>query len=166
MTDSEILDLSKKMPNIRPISPGLAKIATEELFEVPERIQADLDAFKEWIRQSPHLKSRTDDQFLVTFLRGCKYSLEKAKQKYDLYYSVRSYLPELFLNRDPMEDRMSAIIKMGIGLPLPLTERPDSPRLILIRPGAFDPHKFTIQESFKVSNMIQDILMNEDDNYV
>lgn len=53
-----------------------------------------------------------------------------------------------------------------IGLPLPLTESSDSPRLILIRPGAYDANQFTLPEVFKISNMIQDILMREDDNYM
>jgi hypothetical protein len=29
----------------------------------------------------------SDDQRLTTFLRGCKFSLEKVKQKLDMYYS-------------------------------------------------------------------------------
>jgi hypothetical protein len=36
----------------------------------------------------------------------------------------------------------------------------------LIRPGAYDASIYTVAEMIKISNMIQDILMNEDDNYV
>lgn len=57
------------MPNIRPINSELALKAAVELHEVPERIDADIATLREWIRKSPHLISRTDDQFLVTFLR-------------------------------------------------------------------------------------------------
>lgn len=57
------------MPNIRPLSSALAKIAEDELNEVPDRVQADLDAFREWILKSPYLNARTDDQFLIVFLR-------------------------------------------------------------------------------------------------
>lgn len=38
----------------------------------------------------------TDDQWLVAFLRGCKYSLERTKEKLDLYYSLRSTAPEMY----------------------------------------------------------------------
>jgi hypothetical protein len=48
-----------------------------------------------------------------------------------------------------------------VGLPLPYTEKPDGPRLILIRPGAYDASIYTVAEMIKISNMIQDILMNE-----
>lgn len=49
---------------------------------------------------------------------------------------------------------------------MPFTERPDSPRLTLIRPGAFDANIYTIAETIKISNMLQDIQMREDDNYM
>lgn len=101
------------MPDIRPLSSGLAKLAADELNEVPERIQTDIDSLRNWITQSPHLKSRTDDQFLVAFLRGCKYSLEKAKQKLDLFYTLRTHSPELIRNRDPSDLHVIGMIRQG-----------------------------------------------------
>ena len=101
------------MPDIRPLCPALAKLAAEELNEKPERIQMDLETLREWIIKSPHLKARIDDQFLVTFLRGCKYSLERAKQKLDTFYTVRTLIPELIKNRDPMNERLQEMIRLG-----------------------------------------------------
>lgn len=150
---------------IRPLSASLQAVAKEQLHEEPERINESVEAFREWIKKSPHLKARTDDQFLVTFLRGCKYSLERAKQKFDMFYTLRTHVPEMMEGRDPHDEKIAAIIKLGVGLPLPLTESPSSPRLMLIRPGAYDAHKFTIQEVMKVSTIVNDILMIEDDNF-
>ena len=59
------------MTNIRKISNELAAIAQQECNEVPERVQSDIQTLKNWIHQTPYLKSRTDDQFLVSV---CKYS--------------------------------------------------------------------------------------------
>lgn len=101
------------MITVRTLSPALAALARDELNETPERLVGDLRALKEWIKQSPHLRVRTDDQFLVTFLRGCKFSLEKAKQKFDLYYTVRSFMPEVMMNRDPLDERLQMIIRLG-----------------------------------------------------
>lgn len=98
---------------IRPLSPELQKLACEELFEVPEKIPAMVQNLKEWIEKSPHLKARTDDQFLVTFLRCCKYSLERAKYKIDMFYTLRTHLPELMQDRDPNKLRLSEIMKTG-----------------------------------------------------
>jgi hypothetical protein len=61
------------MVNIQPLSELLQKKAIEELNEDPDRIEKDLEMFRQWIKKSPHINSRDyDDQFLVNFLRGCK----------------------------------------------------------------------------------------------
>ena len=151
---------------IRPLTSSLQAIARDELHEEPDKIAENLEAFREWINKSPHLNSRTDDQFLVTFLRGCKYSLERAKQKLDMFYTLRTHMPEMMSGRDPQDEKLAEIIKLGVGLPLPYTETPSSPKLMLFRPGAYDAHRFTIQEVMKVSTMMNDILMIEDDNLI
>lgn len=101
------------MPEIRSLTNGLAKLAADELNEEPERIASDIEALRNWIEQSPHLKSRTEDQFLIAFLRGCKFSLEKAKHKLDFFYTVRTHAPELIRNRDPMNDHVIGMIRQG-----------------------------------------------------
>lgn len=154
------------MVNIRPLDPALQKKAIDELNEDPERIQKDLDTLREWIKKSPHIKSRDDDQFLVTFLRGCKYSLERVKQKFDLYHTLKTHVPELTRNRDPMDDKVLNAIRQGVGLPLPNLESPDGPRYFLIRPGCYDAGKFNIEDLIKVSTMVNDLMMQEDDNYI
>ena len=151
---------------IRPLNSQLQVIAKEQLNEEPDKIQENLNAFKEWIRKSPHLKARTDDQFLVGFLRGCKYSLERAKQKFDLFYTLRTHMPEIMVNRDPMIAKNLEIMRCGVGLPMLETETPGSPRLLLFRMGAYDAQKFTIQEVMKVTSTMMDIMMIEDDNYM
>ncbi|XP_063702308.1 LOW QUALITY PROTEIN: alpha-tocopherol transfer protein-like [Culicoides brevitarsis] len=152
------------MLNIRPLPPGLAKKAVEELNEDPSRIPKDLEAIRQWLAKSPHIKARTDDQFLLAFLRGCKYSLERVKEKLDLFYSIRRAIPEVFAEREPSSARMREIMKLGVVLPLPNTETPDSPRIFLVRPGCYDAEKFAVLETWKVSTMIFEIMMREDDN--
>lgn len=57
--------------------------------------------------------SSADDQWILTFLRGCKFSLERAKAKLDSYYTMRTLLPEFFTNRDPMLPEIQEILKLG-----------------------------------------------------
>jgi CRAL/TRIO domain len=152
--------------NIRPLDPALQKKANEELNEDPERIQKDLDALREWIKKSPHIKARDDDQFLVNFLRGCKYSLEKVKTKFDLYHTLKTHVPELTRNRDPLNEKVLGAIRQGVGIPLPILEGPDSPRYFLIRPGCYDPSVYTITDIIKISMMMMDLMIQEDDNFV
>lgn len=98
---------------IRKLSPALQKIANDELFEDPSKISEMVQMLRDWIAKTPHLKARTDDQFLVTFLRGCKYSVEKTKQKIDMYYTLRTHIPEWFGDRDPQKMNVKEIIKTG-----------------------------------------------------
>lgn len=154
------------MSNVRPLNPELAKKAREELFEVPERLNEDILALRTWLAKSPHIKSRTDDQFLVTFLRGCKHSLERAKEKLDMNYTIRTVMPEISRNRNPFDEKTAAIIRRGGCLPLPNTETPGSPRIVLVRPGVNDPANCNIHDIFRVNMMFSDIMFREDDNLV
>ncbi|XP_023295375.2 alpha-tocopherol transfer protein-like [Lucilia cuprina] len=149
--------------SIRPLSPALQKVAVEELNEDPKRIESDLADFKAWIEQQPHLKARTTDQFLIAFLRGCKYSLEKAKLKLDNYYALKEKYPD-FLKRPNFDDeKFRKLLKMGIilYLPTPLTE--SGPRVVLVRNGAFDPSEFSFSEVAQYRQLMQDITLVEDD---
>lgn len=55
----------------------------------------------------------TADQWLVAFLRGCKFSLERTKQKLDMYYTMKSLVPEFLSNRDPMDPKIQEMLKLG-----------------------------------------------------
>lgn len=52
------------------------------------------------------------DQWLAAFLRGSKFSLERAKQKLDLYYSLRALIPE-FRMINHRDAKFKEIVKMG-----------------------------------------------------
>jgi hypothetical protein len=85
----------KKMLDIRPLNEELQRVAREQLNEIPEEIENTMVRFKEWIRKAPHLKARVNDQFLIAFLRTSKYDLEKAQKHLDIFYTLRSKIPEL-----------------------------------------------------------------------
>jgi len=152
--------------NIRPLNSELQLIAREDLHENPDQIQQSLDILREWLKKSYHLTARTDDQFLVAFLRRCKYSLESTKQLIDLFYTHRTHFSEIVGNRDPLLDNISDVIKRGTTLPLPNTGSSGSPRIVLFRYYAYDPSHVRAEDVVKVITMINDLLMNEDDNSV
>ncbi|CRK86619.1 CLUMA_CG000456, isoform A [Clunio marinus] len=154
------------MVNVRPLNDELQKKAIKELNEDPERIPKDLETFREWIKKSPHIKCFDDDQFLINFLRGCKFSMERVKQKFDLYHTLKTHIPELTRNRDPLDEKVLGAIRQAVGIPLPHTDGPDGPRYFLVRPGNYNPSEYSITDIIKVSTMINDLMMLEDDNFV
>ena len=85
MTDTEILEAARN-----------------DLGEDPKHLKECMEHLRKWIDQSPHLQNiKKDDFMLKAFLRGCKYSLEKAKEKLDFFFTVRTTLPAWFENWDP-----------------------------------------------------------------
>ncbi|XP_075168387.1 clavesin-2-like [Haematobia irritans] len=121
------------MTTIKPLPKELQKIAQEELGEVPDRIPEDLEIFKTWISHQPHLRARTDDEFLVTFLRGSKYSMEKAKKKIDMFYAYKTKYPELFATSDADDGHFRKIHHIGCisALVEPLND--NGPRIFMVR---------------------------------
>ncbi|XP_045458933.1 retinol-binding protein pinta-like [Melitaea cinxia] len=147
---------------VRSLSIELAEKARVELNEEPNRIASDLKFIKDWLSKQPHLRACTDDQWLVSFLRSCTYSLERTKEKLDLYYSLRTVAPELF-NVKHDYPKFDELLSLGALLVLPETATPTSPRTIMIRPGTFSPDKFNISEVFAFIYIVQKILIFNDD---
>lgn len=58
-------------------------------------------------------KKKTDDQFLISFLRGCKYDMNLTKQKIDLFFTMRTMMPEITENRELRYGVTSEVIKLG-----------------------------------------------------
>ncbi|CAH0726590.1 unnamed protein product, partial [Brenthis ino] len=152
---------------IRPLPKALQEKAEKELFEKPNRIPSDILALREWLKKQPHLQSvNPTDQFLVAFLRGNKYSLERSKEKLDMLYTLRAVVPEIFRDRNPFDPIIQEILQLGILFPLDVCVAEDSCKLIYWRLGLYNPSKHKMSDFLKVVFMIAEILILEDDNYV
>ncbi|XP_013133477.1 PREDICTED: uncharacterized protein LOC106099464 [Papilio polytes] len=151
--------------SVRPLPDGLAMIAYTELNEDPKRVEDDLRHIKEWLSKQNHLRARSDDQWLLAFLRGCKFSLERTKEKIDKYYSIRNIAPDCFRIKYS-DSAFNEILETGSYLVLPRVDHDAAPRVIIIRPGSYDPDKFTITDIISVADVIHKILLMEDDNTV
>lgn len=99
--------------NIRPLSLKLQEKAVKELNELPDRLEQDIGCLREWLLQNPQIKARTDDQILVNFLRGSKFNTGKCRSKIETFYKVRTKSPELIRNRDPTDEKLEEISKLG-----------------------------------------------------
>ncbi|SPP74024.1 alpha-tocopherol transfer protein [Drosophila guanche] len=151
------------MAELRPLTAELRNIAETELNEVTERLPADLDALREWLAKQPHLKARQDAQFLVGFLRGCKFSLEKTKSKLEHFYTIKTLMPELFANR-VVDAKTLALCRTGTCVRLPNAWGPAGPRIVITNYEKFDPKVFKLLDLFRYQTMLSEQSIWEDDH--
>ncbi|XP_013101463.2 retinaldehyde-binding protein 1 isoform X2 [Stomoxys calcitrans] len=147
------------MANIKSLPAELQKIAIEELNEVPSRIPQDLETLRTWIKQQPHLRARTDDQFLIQFLRGCKYSLEKAKEKIDLFFTLRTKYPDMFGFTDVDDPKFKQYFNLGCYtfLPKPL----NGCRIVLVQFN-YSSEKHSLEDIFYAGAPLFELAMLHD----
>ncbi|CAG9784537.1 unnamed protein product [Diatraea saccharalis] len=151
---------------IRSLPAVLLEKAAKEINEDPRRVPSDIQGLRDWLAKQPHLQSvQPTDQWLIAFLRGSKFSLERSKEKIDMYYTLRSLVPEFFSNRDPLDPKVQEILKLGTFLPLKKCTSEVDPRTSIVRIGLLNPSQYHLSDILKVSLMVTEILMLEDDNF-
>jgi len=141
----------------------ILEAAKNDLGEDPKKLQDCMEHLRKWIDQSPHLQNiKKDDMVLKTFLRGCKYSLEKSKEKLDFFFTVRSTLPDWFDDWDPRHEVMQKYLKQGVYLPLPGYDK-HGRHCVLMRPGKQDPATQKLEAGFKVSTMLMECALKSNE---
>jgi len=138
------------------------KMAIENLNEDPDRRDADIKAIKDWMKKQPHLKDngRNDDEFILMYLRGCKYSLEKVKKKIDMWHTVRTHCPDLFDGWSYKDAKMKELIHAGFNVPLKGYDK-NGRKVIILRSAVADPNKMTMADNFKTSMMLNELAMKD-----
>ncbi|VVC98504.1 unnamed protein product [Leptidea sinapis] len=132
-----------------------------ELNEDVNTRDRDLQHIKEWLRKQPHLPDEWDEGRIMTFLRGCSFSLEKCKRKLDMYFTMRAACPEFFSNRDISRPDLAALITKVQGAPLPgLT--PNGRRVTICRGLDMNIDSNQINDVFKIALMIGDVRLKEE----
>ncbi|KAH8310503.1 hypothetical protein KR044_001720 [Drosophila immigrans] len=129
--------------------------------EDPADIERDIKLIREWLETQPHLPKDMDDMRLTTFLRGCKFSLEKVKKKLDMYYTMRNAVPEFFANRDINREELNIVLDY-VHCPTLPGITPNGRRITFIRgiDCDFQPHH--ILDAMKVALMIGDVRLAEE----
>lgn len=78
------------------------------------------------------LRSRTEDTFLLRFLRARKFDQERAYKQLIQYYQTRKENPDVFENLTPK--RVQFLLEAGVATVLQ-DRAPDGSRVIVFRPG-------------------------------
>ncbi|XP_053684680.1 alpha-tocopherol transfer protein-like [Sabethes cyaneus] len=154
------------MTTLRSVSFELATVAKNELNEDPAQLDSQLEVIRRFLNDQHTLCGELSDQILLSFLRGCKFSLEKTKEKLALFFRIRTALPQVVQDRDPIDEHVLKVIRMGVGIPLPETVYQSDPRIFIIRVAQFDVAECSFADVIKVGTLINDIMMRDDDQVV
>nr|XP_012222898.1 PREDICTED: alpha-tocopherol transfer protein-like [Linepithema humile] len=131
--------------------------AAANLNETDENREKTIAQIRHWIQENDDLCARTDDFFLLRFLRVCKFDIEKTKTKIRNYYKQRSDLPEWFADKDPLRPELQELL--DIGLFLPLRKLDDQKRMVIfVRVGRQNPSTEKLSDLIKIGMMTMDVL--------
>ncbi|GAB6032892.1 hypothetical protein CHUAL_012088 [Chamberlinius hualienensis] len=97
-------------------------IVPKDLVSIVDQLsEAELESVKEiqkWLKnqaQNLYFNPRTDDDFVLKYLLGCKFNLDKTKSKIIRYYQLRKKYPQWYKNRNfNQDDELLDYIYRGI----------------------------------------------------
>ncbi|XP_063239563.1 clavesin-2-like isoform X2 [Bacillus rossius redtenbacheri] len=96
-------DLLPPAPQQPLLPPELARRAQEELNENPDTVHEEIEKLRSLVADEKNLHIRTDDAFLLRFLRARKFDVRKAFHMLQRYYVMKLRCPELFKVPRPSE---------------------------------------------------------------
>ncbi|XP_003743555.2 clavesin-2 [Galendromus occidentalis] len=140
-----------------------------EFAEPPEETdetlkQAMLQEFREWVKLQPHfVNCRTDDSFLLRFLRTRKYCLQSAQDTLDRYLTVRTHYPVFFKNPDFKEPGLRDILSRGYIFPL-LEKDPEGRTIVFGLAGALDTSRHKPNDIYRAFSMSFEALLEDEVN--
>lgn len=145
------------------LSDHARQFAIENLNETDENRDVCLEDIRSWLREEvPWINARTEDKYLLPFLRGCKFDLPKTKQKIINFYTMKKERPQWFTNRNPVLPQLQELIKLGIFVPL--KELHNNKLVIIVRTAGHDPKTHTWDDVIKAGKMILEVACQENEN--
>lgn len=103
-----------KLDSENGVSERVQKIAKKELRENESAREQSLEQFRDWIKKNQDIASvRTDDSFLLRFLRAKKFSVPMAEQMLLKYLNLRHTFPAMIKKLDFLEPKVASLINNG-----------------------------------------------------
>ncbi|XP_076452323.1 alpha-tocopherol transfer protein-like [Babylonia areolata] len=145
------------------LSPAMLKKAEVELHEDPKTRHLEIKTLRERLEQVPGYRGRTDDGFLLRFLRCKKFDQERTFKQVMTFYKMKKDYPEIFDGLTPK--RVQPLMESGhSGL---LKHRaPDGSRIYYCRPGRWDPAKHPMDEFFGNDFLIMSKMIEDEETQV
>lgn len=143
----------------------LVNEAREQLGETPELVKESLDKFRHLLEEDTDLRI-PPDYVLLMFLRARKYRVDDAVRTLKNYFRTIKSLPEYFENFSPSAVDYRKIIKEHKLLMISKDKDPLGRPVGLIRYGAWDSSKCSLNELVKCVFMGAECLLLEDETQI
>uniref|UniRef100_A0A8D8VSK6 Clavesin-2 n=1 Tax=Cacopsylla melanoneura TaxID=428564 RepID=A0A8D8VSK6_9HEMI len=130
--------------------------AEMELHETPEIARNNMKALKDLLLSDPNLHSRTDDVFLMAFLRARKHDVDKTYSLIKGFYEMKLKAPEFY--RDCLPSERRHIYDMDFFAMLPTCDRLGR-KVCVLYPGKMDFSKISLEEVFQIGTTVFEIAL-------
>ncbi|XP_064640509.1 alpha-tocopherol transfer protein-like [Lineus longissimus] len=141
--------------------------AREELHECPEERASQIETLRNWVKQQPHLTCRTDDHFLLRFLRRSKFNQLLAQKLVENFVMIRCSpshgVPGWFRGNNLNNTELMRMLEMGRSIPLPGRDE-QGRKVILIHSVYKNPEDFDY--AMRYTFMVTDILLRDELNQI
>ncbi|KAI5646988.1 CRAL/TRIO domain-containing protein [Phthorimaea operculella] len=149
-----------------PLPPETQLIAEEELRETENSRSQALAAVRSWLEQNPKFMAvRMDSSFLLRFLRTKKFSVPMVQEAIERYVLLRQSWGIAFNQLDYKLPVMMELIDLGYIFVSPFKDKRGR-RVVIYRPGVFDPYKYTNQDMCRVMGICYETLMEDEETQV
>uniref|UniRef100_A0A182Q7M1 CRAL-TRIO domain-containing protein n=1 Tax=Anopheles farauti TaxID=69004 RepID=A0A182Q7M1_9DIPT len=144
----------------------LDELATRELREDAALREHSLGAMREWIRQNGRLRRcRTDDRFLLRFLRVKKFSVPRACEMLERYLTMRQSYPRWFARLDPDDVDLRQVLDACCMLPI--GRDPSTGRIVVFGVVRnFDAQRFNSDTMIRLNMLVAEALLDEEPNQI
>ncbi|PBC34710.1 clavesin-2-like [Apis cerana] len=148
------------------LSKETQQISKEELREDKNTRDQALEQIRNWIKLNPRIQNcRLDARFLLRFLRCKKFNVPMAEEAIERYLLLRQVYHPAFNNLDITEPTMEELLSLGYLFAAPGRDAKGR-RVIIARPGVFDPHKYTNADMCRIHAITYECLMEDEESQV
>jgi len=148
-----------------PISAATAEVAKKELRETPELVKESTEKLRALLRENPQLKFRDDDEFLIIFLRPCKFYPESAFELMKRVASFKEKYSSVLKGLMPEQEEDSMTKHKVVNV---LVDRDQDGRRILVANigGAWDTKNVSGDQIFRLFYLVHLAAMLEPETQV
>ncbi|XP_026475304.1 retinaldehyde-binding protein 1-like [Ctenocephalides felis] len=159
-------NICPKLNKTSQLSEAVAAVAKNELREDKSSREQSLQQLKEWIAKNRDIEDcRTDDLFLLRFLRVKKFSVPMAQQMLLKYLNLRKTFPHFALKLDFLSPTVQEIIDAGYIFPSPIKDK-HGRRVVFYIASNFDPYKYSNADQARVHFITYETLLEDQENQV